>query len=583
MCDIFISHATKNDDDVTRIHNTLQAAGLDVWVDHIDGIGPGDRWPQQIQVALNDCTAGLVVLSPDAAESPEVEAEYRRILQLGKRLYIALLRDVPLADFPFRLTTIQYVDLRKDYDAAMAQLIAAIKNERGLDPTAAVVGQIRRVSSGFPRSQLDLPLIGRDDELAAVLASLRGDNRVTTVTGLGGVGKTRLAAEVVQRVENAAGVVWHTIQDYTTVTNLTDTIRDHLQLAPTTDADAVWHTAGQRDVLIVLDNAEECRSPAAYAERINRLDTSNGCRVLMTSRAQWREFSGAKVVRLSAPLPERAVEILRAMVAYEPPTFSLDGHDDDVAREARYHPRLMRYAVRWLNTYPVEYVREILQSLKGADAEEALTDMVGRTIERVKEQADGENALNGLRRLAVCRGGFTFDAARALLDDPRQLALLQQWGLVNNEGGRFDIDDMVLHEVSIDETARRPHYDYYLALADEHHRKQDYLGLDIESANLEAAFEWAMRVEDYEAAYWLYASCRHFFPNRGRFEQRMNWLMRVSQALENHEDESLKANVQNDIGILYGEHPLGDRADNLRRAIAAYREALRFYTAETAP
>jgi predicted ATPase/DNA-binding SARP family transcriptional activator len=62
-----------------------------------------------------------------------------------------------------------------------------------------------------PRSTLRVPLtslLGRDDQVAQVEA-LTGENRLVTLTGPGGVGKTRLAAEVAGRVAaRARGGVW---------------------------------------------------------------------------------------------------------------------------------------------------------------------------------------------------------------------------------------------------------------------------------------------------------------------------------------------------------------------------------------
>jgi hypothetical protein len=62
-----------------------------------------------------------------------------------------------------------------------------------------------------------------------------------------------------------------------------------------------------------------------------------------------------------------------------------------------------------------------------------------------------------------------------------------------------------------DGSAYSPHYDYYYALARKHHEAQDYLGLDIESANLEVAFEWAISTSDGEDALNLANAPGNFF------------------------------------------------------------------------
>src|SRR5262249_17781123 len=53
------------------------------------------------------------------------------------------------------------------------------------------------------------PLIGRKKELAEVLCALRGDTRLVTVTGPGGIGKTRFALEVAaELIDDFADGVW---------------------------------------------------------------------------------------------------------------------------------------------------------------------------------------------------------------------------------------------------------------------------------------------------------------------------------------------------------------------------------------
>ncbi|MBZ0281308.1 MAG: TIR domain-containing protein [Anaerolineae bacterium] len=598
MPHIFVSHATADDPTVTRLHNELEAAGIETWVDHVDGLEPGDNWAREIQQAAHDCAAGLFILSPASAQSAYCEAEWNRVLALGKRLYIAMIESVPLKDIPLRLGTIQYADLAKDWAGGLDALRKAIANNTDLNPDAPAVAQAAPISGSFPRWHLDLPLIGRDAELKTVQDALKSDQRIVAVLGLGGVGKTRLAVEVAARADFPAGVVWHTITPQSTISQLTLTIRDHLRLPQTAEDDAIWAKASQSQMLIVLDNAEDCAQPAAYAARLNVLDHA---RVLVTSRAAWRELRHVKPLDLRAPDLDSAVAILKAMSALEPPNFSLNGHETALAEAARRHPRLMQYAVRWLNTYPPDYVLSTLHSLKGADADEALNEMVLKTVEQVRQQTDGEETIAALRRLAVGRGGFTFSASLAIMkptdstsDSPRPegegqgvrvdfLARLVQWGLVALEQGRYTIDPLVIAAVGEDLNARRTHFDYYHTLAQHHDDKQDYLGLDPESANLEAAFEWALGSGDGEDALWLTNNISNFLYNRGRFAQILNWSQRLTDKLANHPDKMLWANAQNSLGSDYESLPIGNRRENLRRAIACYQSALEYNTPSAAP
>jgi predicted ATPase len=475
------------------------------------------------------------------------------------------------------------------------------------------------ISGNFPYAYLDLPIVGRDTELTQVMDALNAQTRVTLIRGFGGMGKTRLAAEVVDKLKAsfADGVIWHAISASSTLSKLTEDIRDHLGMDNLSQEDTIWAAMSRKAVLLVLDNAEDCHERKAYADRVHAVDLRGGTRILMTSRSLWTELEHVKEVEIGRLEPPAAVTMLKALVDAEPKGHSPAGYEDQLVSAAHFHPRLIWYAVKWLNGCPVQHVLTILTTLKGDDAEQALQDVVHKTVELVKEQPGGPAAIDALRRLTVTRGGFTFEAALALIealtpgpspsgrgesnpaplhtdtsavvgaggevDSPRKLALLKQWGLATLEGQRYQIDPLVIAAVGEDDSAHRPHYDFYKALANEHDKKQDYLGLDPESANLEAAFEWAMAAGAYADAFWFYNACAFFLANRGRFVHSMDWLERVAARLSDHADEYVKAAVQNSLGILYREHPLGERRANLKRAIAAFEAAPVYYTPQSAP
>ncbi len=274
--------------------------------------------------------------------------------------------------------------------------------------------------------------------------------------------------------------------------------------------------------------------------------------------------------------------------AFDAPPELLDSAAE-FAEAALYHAGLIDWSVRQTRRFPVRKVIADLRGLNETRTQEALDAMIHVTMRQMVEtEAKGAVAEAILRRLAVCQGGFTYDAAQAIcretpeaLDDA--LNTLQSWQFLRFEGQRYALDPLAAAVIAPDSVAYRPHYDFYLALAREHDRRQDYLGLDIESDNLDAAFEWAIANGDGEDALWLANACGHFLGNRGRFEQRLNWFERVAAALAAHPDDMLRANAQNSLGLIYQEHPTGSKRDNLQRAIAAYEAALIYYTPQAAP
>ena len=131
------------------------------------------------------------------------------------------------------------------------------------------------------------PLVGRSGELAAIGACL-DTNRLVTLTGAGGVGKTRLAVEAAaQRAGRDAIRCWWvelaTLRNPDAVASAVASALGVRETVAEAAVDAIARFVGDRPVLLVLDNCEHL--VASCADLTGRLlALCAGLTVLATSR-----------------------------------------------------------------------------------------------------------------------------------------------------------------------------------------------------------------------------------------------------------------------------------------------------------
>ena len=149
-------------------------------------------------------------------------------------------------------------------------------------------------------------LVGREQAACEVAGLLEGD-RLVTVTGPGGVGKTRLAGEVARRVAGRfADGVWlaelapvgHPEQVPAAVMVALG-VREQARVPA---AEALMRALARRQLLVVLDNCEHVIGAAA-ALCAGLLQACDDVRILATSRERLR-IAGEAVYRLAGlPVP----------------------------------------------------------------------------------------------------------------------------------------------------------------------------------------------------------------------------------------------------------------------------------------
>jgi hypothetical protein len=122
---IFISHAWEDKPLVLRLEAELEAAGAEVWVDHV-GIRGGDNLPERISDALEWCNTLLLLWSDSASKSRWVKLEWTNALTLEKAIIPCQLSTTKL---PAILAHTVYLDFR-NFDLGIEQLLHALNLAR---------------------------------------------------------------------------------------------------------------------------------------------------------------------------------------------------------------------------------------------------------------------------------------------------------------------------------------------------------------------------------------------------------------------------------------------------------------------
>jgi predicted ATPase/DNA-binding SARP family transcriptional activator len=184
-------------------------------------------------------------------------------------------------------------------------------------PAAGAAMTVRRPPTSF---------VGRDDDVAGVLKRLAAE-RLVTLTGPGGVGKTRLSVEAAARL--AVPVWFAELAPVTDQAEVPHAVLDAVGLRERSIARRGSETAGDpvgrlgaaladRDAVLVLDNCEHVIDGAAeLAARL--LSDCPGVRLLATSREPLRIPGEALYVVAPLPAPPLAPPLTAAPPPLAPP------------------------------------------------------------------------------------------------------------------------------------------------------------------------------------------------------------------------------------------------------------------------
>jgi predicted ATPase/class 3 adenylate cyclase len=381
-------------------------------------------------------------------------------------------------------------------------------------------------------------LLGRTDDVAA-LCQLVGRERLVTLTGVGGVGKTRLALAVAASV--GPGFVdgcWLVeLAPVASADDVASAIAAAMR-APAADADALVAFLRDRRVLIVLDNCEHVLGAAAEVVDA-ALGAAPDVRVLVTSREplgldgeQVRRVKSLDVPAVDAPLAElqnaAAVRLFieRATAAAE--GFRVDDDNAAAVGEICRHldgiPLAIELAAARVRAMPPgEIARRLDERFRLLSAGSRRATERHRTLQATVSWShelcsDDEQLV--FRRLAVFPASFDLDAAEAVAGEDGQVDVvdcvlrLVDRSLVGFEPdtGRYRLLETLrqygadrLADAGESESIRQRHTRHFLDLADR-------LALELfdarspiavaaiteEDDNLRAVAEWCAEHDDWE-------------------------------------------------------------------------------------
>jgi predicted ATPase len=567
---VFLSYASADLERVRRVADALSRAGVAVWRDQ-EAITGGTSYGPAIATAIRGCHAVLVLCSEHSLASRNVRQEIA-IAWKHERPCLPLLLD-PVTTLPeeveYWLEGTHWIEVF-DHPPAMWLPRVSRALDRLMRHDGAGKAQPNDAERSTSLSIVPSPpssFVGREREVAEVAALLRQD-RIVTLTGPGGIGKTRIAIFVGHHLADE-------YRDGVTFVDLAP-LHDSALVLPAIAAALGVHDSGEtpladtlvkalrpRQALLIVDNFEQVVGAAGDISKL--VSACPSIVTLMTSRAALRIAGEVEYTVAPLPLPEQAygsgIEQLRANPSValfvqrarsSRPNFALTAENADaivtICERLDGLPLAIELAAartRLLSPVAlVERLTDPLQFLSGGSRDLPERQQTIRKTIQWSHDLLSANEQRLLRRLSVFAGGWTLPSAEEVVNHDGTLGLdcfdgiasLVEKSLVTareQPDGVMRCDMLAIvrefagEQLTEDDSDAlgRAHAAHFLSRLDAvdvyQHDVSMYAAIEIadqEFPNLRAAIDWGLK-HDIELAASLIVRMHDVWLFRGRFRE----------------------------------------------------------------